>query len=356
MVMSNKRLFLLLLLAVCSWMTCLDEIDIANAERPEVGYVVQGKLLMGTASSLFEATVEQMFVYTSNINQRIRDVQVTLVGDDGQQLVLTSAPIDGVYRQNLAQSEFAVAVGKKYRLEVVLSTGEQLVSAWEEIMPLPEAGSLSWQFDELEVVGAGEVAMLAPALAYRIDASVQASEGSKAQLRWEFIDAYKITDDLGAVCYVENPFQASEVILLDGAEVSGDTVADYPLFKSLINQKHIEGYYLTAYQQALTPNSFAYWKEVAALLEREGTVFDNPAGLISTNMESPTNPEMLLFGQFSAYQQDTLRLYISREDMGSPTFYCPRPPSNQPMPPITICDGCIDAIGAAYDKPFYWEE
>lgn len=102
-------------------------------------------------------------------------------------------------------------------------------------MFLLEVGSLSWQFDELEVVGVGEVVMLVLVLVYCIDVLVWVSEGSKVQLCWEFIDVYKIIDDLGVVCYVENFFQVSEVIFLDGVEVSGDMVVDYFLFKSFIN-------------------------------------------------------------------------------------------------------------------------
>ncbi len=353
--MKKICLYLLLIGAVLHWTACLDEIEIDPAQRPETGYVIQGKLIPGEPAYA-EVKVERMFVYTSNINQAVPDAVVTLQSEDGDSYTFQQTPLNGIYQTTLNPAEFAVEVGKGYRVEVSLPEGVEIISDWDQIVAAPPTGTLGWQFDEIETQSIDGVVSRIPAISFFIDTPLRNALGEKAQLRWDFIDAYRITDDLSFICYVENPYQAGRALILDGTTVSGDAVQNFPLFKDVIGKKLIEGYYLTAYQQALSPESFRYWKEIASLLEREGTVFDNPAGRISTNLRNTQDSTALVFGYFSAFQQDTIRLYISPEDMGNPASYCPRPFTGAPMPPVTICNNCIDGLGASYDKPFYWEE
>ena len=352
-----KRTFpyLLLLIGLLGWSACLDEIEIDPLQRPETGYVVQGRLVVGNPA-FAEVKVERLFVYTSNINQAVTDAEVRLLSEAGDTYTFTGNPLDGVHRTNLLPEEFAVQPGERYRVEVRLNDGAEIISNWDQIAEAPPLGNLSWRFDEIETESEDGLVSRIPAVAYAIDAPLRTAGGQKARLRWEFIDAYRITDNLDFVCYVENPYQAGRVYLADGAAIGGDNLVQFPLFKDIIGRKLSEGYYLTAYQQSLSPGSFDYWEEVALLLEREGTIFDNPAGRIRTNMRHPADSTALVYGYFSAFQQDTIRLYISREAMGERPFYCPRPSNGQPFPPVTICDNCIAAQGAAYEKPFYWEE
>ena len=353
--MRIRGLYLMLLLGVLAWSTCLDEIEIEPADRPETGYVIQGSLVAGEPAAV-SIRVERLFFFTSNINQIVSDAQVSLVAESGTSQEIAWDAANRVYQATLDAASFPVEEGQRYRVEVSLSDGTAIESDWDEVMPAPAAGNLNWQFTEVETEGANGVISLRPGIAFSVDGPLLTSTGDAAQIRWEFIDAYRITDNLDSICYVENQHRAGQVILLDGTEVGGDAVQNYPLFSDLIGLKLIEGYYLTAYQQSLSPDAFDYWKEVQLLLEREGTVFDNPAGRVATNLRNTTDSTGIVYGYFSAYQQDTIRLFVSRGDMGNLASYCPRPPTNQPFPPITICDNCIDALGASYEQPFYWEE
>lgn len=352
--MKKITLYTLLLSGVLFCSTCLDEIDIDPAQRPETGYVIQGKLIAGMPA-VAEVKVERLFVYTSNINQAVADAEVRLVSENGNEFAFSGNPLDGIYRAELNPTDFPVQVGSRYRLEVSLSDDTEIVSAWDEVTAAPPAGTLGWQFDEIETVSDDGLVSRIPAIAFFANSSLRNTSGEKARLRWEFIDAYRITDNLSLICYVENAYQAGRLLLLDGNTISGDSIRRFPLFKDVIGRKLIEGYYLTAYQQTLSSGAFDYWREVALLMDREGTIFDNPAGRIQTNMQNLTDSTGLVYGYFSAYQQDTIRLYVSPEDMGNPASYCPRPTTGQPFPPPTICDNCIEALGASYDKPFYWE-
>lgn len=349
----NKSLSILLCGLALLLSTCLDEIEIDNADRPDDGYVVQAKLIRGEPSYV-EIKVEQLFFFTSNINRPVSDAIVSLVSKSGDQYDFQGIPLDGIYSAYLDQSAFPVTVGEEYRIEVEISPEIKLQSGWERVYEVPKATKLGWDFTEVEIVSNDGLVTLVDAVGFTITTPLQVNEES-ARLRWEFIDAYQITDDIGFSCYIENPYQNSQVFLLDGQAIGPDTLTDYPLFAVRIGIRHIDGYYLSAFQQSLSPEAFVYWEQAAALLEREGTVFDNPAGAISTNIIDIADSTRLVYGFFSAYSQDTIRRFISREEMGELDFYCPRPVTGLPNPPMTICDGCIDALGSSYEKPAYWE-
>lgn len=349
----NRLLYGLLFMLVFFAPACLDEIEIENADRPEDGYVVQAKLISGTPSYV-EVKVEQLFFYTSNINRPVNDAMVSLVKKTGERYAFQNIPLDGIYSAYLDQADFQVAVGQAYRVEVEITPEIKLQSAWEEVYATPKIDDLTWEVTEIETVSVDGLISLRPGIQFNLTTPITTST-ERARLRWEFIDAYQVTDNFNFTCYIENPYQNNDLFLLDGNTVGPDTIMEYPLFSAPLGVRHIEGYYLSVFQQALSPEAFTYWTQVAALLEREGTVFDNPAGTISSNISNPTDSTQLVYGFFSAYTQDTLRRFFSREEMGNLDFYCPRPPTTQAPPPITVCDGCIDALGASYNKPYYWQ-
>lgn len=356
--MIKKLVFkcLVLALIMVGLSACLDKITIEPADTPTNGYVVQGKLIMG-APSYFRVTVGQLFFYTSNINRPVADAEVSLVAEsDGRRITLTNQDLSNVYDTYLEPSEFPVQPGDRYRVEVLLRDDNVIISEWETILPTPKATSLGWRYKTIERVNfSGEIEEVT-GLEYIINTPLQNNEGETVALRWSFVDAYRITDNLDDTCYVENSFRSGDIFLFDGRSTSLPALTDFPLLETTINQKHIEGYYLSAFQQALSPSAYGYWQQVATLAEREGTVFDNPAGEISTNMRSIIDSTLLVHGFFTAASQDTIRLFISREDMGNLPFHCPRPPTGTGLVPASICDNCQEALGSSLTPPDYWEE
>jgi hypothetical protein len=349
----DRLLYGLLFMLVLFAPACLDEIEIENADRPEDGYVVQAKLISGTPSYV-EIKVEQLFFYTSNINRPVNDATVSLVKKTGERYLFQDIPLDGIYSTYLAQADFPVTTGQEYRIEVEITPEIKLQSDWEKIYATPQADNISWEFTEIETISVDGLISRSPGIQFNITTPISTTT-ERARLRWEFIDAYRVTDNLSFTCYIENPYQNNRLFLLDGNAVGPDTLTNYPLFSDRLGVRHIDGYYLSVFQQALSPEAFSYWEQVSALLEREGTVFDNPAGTVSSNISNISDSAQLVYGFFSAYTQDTLRRFLSRQEMGNLDFYCPRPPTTQAPPPITVCDGCIDALGASYNKPYYWQ-
>lgn len=337
---------------------CLDPIELEVPARPTRGIAVQGELIKGDPS-LFEVKVEQLFFYTSNLPRVIKDAEVTLWDDEGRSLTAPSPSLSGIYRINIPANnpDFSVNEDRRYRISVAWGDSVLVESTWESILPVPQADSIHFALSVRERVVSELLTAIDTIVSFSIDTPVrEGGAPEKARLRWEFRDAYKITDDLAQVCYIENPTQTADVFLLDATLINEESVTDYHLFDTRQNQRFIEGYYLTVFQQALSEPAFTYWEQVDQLNSQEGTIFDEPPGVITTNLTNLTDSTLLTLGFFSAYQQDTIRRYLSPADMGFPNSYCPRPPTSSPMPPITVCNDCTAATGSSLQKPPYWEE
>ncbi|MEZ4985198.1 MAG: DUF4249 family protein [Saprospiraceae bacterium] len=251
------------------------------------------------------------------------------------------------------QHQFPVKAGDAYRVKVILADGEMILSDWETIQPPTQANPLNWAFDEIETISNDGLVSTTRGISFFSNVAPVTSNGEPAQLRWEFINAYQITDDFDLTCYIETPYKENYVYLLDG-QTSPPLLPDYKLFSEALNVRHIEGYYLTVYQQSLTPQAFNYWQQVQLLLDREGSVFDNPAGAISTNLQATVDTNRIVYGYFEAFSQDTVRIFLSREDTGMLDYYCPRISPNGFVQESICNQGCITHPYASYSKPYYW--
>ena len=118
-----------------------------------------------------------------------------------------------------------------------------------------------------------------------------------------------------------------------------------------------QGYYYTVYQRSLTKGAFEHWEQTKQVIERTGNLFEPPAGRINSNFRNIEAPNDLgVFGYFSAFAQDTLRLYISPEEVGSPQLQCPRVPIQGNPCPVSACCDCLIEPGSKLEKPDFWEK
>ncbi|MEM1214036.1 MAG: DUF4249 family protein [Bacteroidota bacterium] len=354
---NNLRTVLGLLLLGWSLNSCLDEIPIELEEQPESGLVLQGQIVQGTPVSQVRVEILELFQFGNNVNRAVSNATVRIVKEGGESRLVPQQDLSGNYAVDLTQTDFPVAPGDRFRLEVSTSdTDDLIVSDWDELQETPQATALTWATTEVETVGAQDMVRLVPGIAFFISTPMRYSNGTPAKLRWKFIDAYRIVDDGLQTCYVENQYQANRVFLQDGALLAEAELTNFPLFAASIGIRHIDGYYLSVYQQSLSPASFQYWSDVQRLNEREGTIFDNPAGSIGTNWVNQTDSTRIVHGFFSAVAQDVIRVFVSREDMGGLPYYCPLPPPNGFAPAPTVCDDCLlyGGTGSSLNKPHYW--
>ncbi len=344
--------FLFLLLAFSA---CIDKIELPRPVVPDVGMLVQGKLRLGHPSTV-SVNVFELYTLSSNVPKPISGANVVLEDDEGHTLPLGSNAA-GSYLQefNPDDPNFPISTGRQYRLKVSLPNGRKYQSAWEMLQPAPKPEYVEVAFAEQEFLDNQGILVMDTFARFSINTPLTTLLSTKpARLRWELDQGYKLTDNPGKTCFVVRKFIDENVFIFNGVSAGKSSLDHYFLADTRVDARMAEGFYFLVYQQAITENAFGYFEELYQLLSKKGTLFDPPAGAIRTNIASLNEPDELTYGFFYVAQQDTVRVYISPEMAGSPSFQCPLPPRIGPGPPPNPCDDCLLDLGARLERPYWW--
>lgn len=336
--------------------SCVDIIELPKPDIPELGMLVQGKLLYGNPSAV-TVDVFELYTLSSNVPRPIGGAQVVLEDDMGHSIGIGNQSA-GTYFRALSPDnpDFPIASGRQYRVVVSLPNGKQYQSSWETLLPAPKPDSLSVTFAVKEYLDQRGETRLDSFAEFSISTELIAPQAStRSNIRWEIDQGYKLTDDPGKTCYVVRKLLADNVLALNGPTAGQDRLTNYTLAEMRVDYRFAEGFYLLAYQQAITENAYGYFDELHQLLSKKGTLFDPPVGAIRSNIVSVGNPEELTYGFFYVAQQDTLRLYVSPETASFPKVYCPLPPTNGEAANPNACDDCLLDLGAGLARPAWWE-
>ena len=157
-------------------------------------------------------------------------------------------------------------------------------------------------------------------------------------------------------CWVTQNIGVTDVGVVNGNELNGNTISDFTLFKRNVSTEFTEGYYFTVFQQSLSKAAYDYWFQVQQSLNRDGNMFEAPVGKIKSNIKNINDENEDVFGFFYATVQDTVRVYVSPEMAGNPTALCP---PNVPAPPgggcpVFVCCDCLSVERSGAAKPNWW--
>ncbi|MEM8523020.1 MAG: DUF4249 family protein [Bacteroidota bacterium] len=363
----NKKSYLKLLALVlavgCFLTACLDKIDLELQAGLDEGLVLRGELIKGEPSTLV-VRINRIFNFELSTLSPINARSVVLIDEAGNQLDIKSKA-DGLheYTFNPLVDPIQIETGGKYKIRVSMFDGRVYESALEEILPTPETGQLKTERTSVVVLNENNEPEEIPRLQFLIDAPVELKGKERnARLQWipkrtyEITDSALIFDFVPKTCYITQQLDFDNIHVLDGTQIE-ETAMDFPLSKVPINFEFAQGYYYTVYQRSLTKGAFDHWQQTKQVVERTGNLFEPPAGRIESNFENVEDPnDISVFGYFAAFEQDTLRLYISPEELNFPARECPRAPvMGDPCPVITCCD-CLGAEGSQLAKPDFWEK
>jgi hypothetical protein len=363
-IVKPKMLFIALLVAGIAG--CLDKINLDIPKGTEATIVIQGKLLKGNPS-VISVNIRRLFDFTSASRDQVAVREVLLIDEEGRSVELES-PSLGYYELEIPEnaSWFSIETGQSYQLRVATLDGRTYESMMEPLLATPEPAGLRAEIIQKQVERKPEEFIDKDFVRFFITAPLSTSEGGqKVRLRWEMTKTYRITDSPGVgegepkTCYVMESADIQHVDIFDGTAARENTLTDYVLFDEPIGSLFAEGYYLTAYQEALSEEAFRYWDNIDDLIERTNSILEPPAGKIRGNFRNVNEPDDEAFGIFYAVEQKVVRLFISPEFAGNPTKLCP--PNVPPPPgggcPLPPCCNCLDAGDfSTLIKPPYWVE
>jgi hypothetical protein len=332
---------------------CVDPIELPTPDLPEAVMVVQGKLLYGKPGKV-SVQVYVAFPASGNIIQPIGGASVNLEADNGKKLKVNAVSPAGTYERVIEadDAEFPLLVGGAYRIQVALPNGKEFRSAWDLIRDVVAADSLSVTYSEGSYVNSNGFTVIDTFMKFGIHTGLGAGD---AKFRWETDQGFRLTDNTGKTCYVVRSLLADNVFAFDGGLTAANRLSPFPLFETRVDYRFAEGFYLLVYQQHIGADAYAYFEELAVLLNKRGTLFDPPVGQIRSNITSLTDPELPTQGYFYVGSQDTIRRYISPSEARYPKRYCPLPPVNGEAPRPTSCDDCLLEQGAQVSRPAWWQ-
>lgn len=335
--------------------SCLDTIDVPLPAAFENALVVQGGLVRNGD----KATVQVLFRLASDERGQssvIRVQKANVFNDLNQQLELT-LDLDGYYKVSVADtSAFNINYGRTFYIKVTTNDGQQYESVPVVLYPSPAISSLTWKKLKKPFVNALNKPDSADFIEFYLNTTALTSPGF---LKFDIINSFKYSDQLDGkppvkTCYVTQRADVKNVLLLDIRNTTSADINNVAVYDHKLDYIFSEGYYVTVVQQAIDQLSFDYYSEINALNNRDGSIYDAPAGRISTNIYNTSESGKKAYGYFYAVAQDTARVYISPEQVGNPSRQCPVLPSETSPCPVKACCDCLILNGASLNKPDFW--
>lgn len=342
----------LFLILICS--SCISDLEFEPDRDLENSVSIQAILVKGD-------------VHTITVNTRkVRDfsgrntpvlVQTATLFNDRGQFIDIPLVATGVNRLRIAPDsrEFLIDDFMTFYIQVTTDDGRLLQSDSEQLLPVPQIDNL--RFEIIEILEIGPLGDLIPEdqVGFFIDTDALIPNSSEPlRLRWTFEEVYEVTDTPSfrdpKTCYVFQGLGAVAEIIVNPEDVGSTDLRDWRIFERDITFTYAEANTFVAMQHSLTPTAFDYFDAVRTVINRSGSAFDAPAGLIPTNLFNVDNPTEEVFGFLYATELDTARIFVPKEATGNVARRCP--PSRSDV----VCNDCLNENRSTLTRPIWWTE
>lgn len=365
MKIANTDLFTLVLISSLLLTGCFDEIAFDGSEDQLENLVVQGELALGSPSVVTVSVTQISAFEGAEIPTPVAVSSVVLADQLENTIDLIPATDPGRFYLEIPEDHptFQVQEGSAYQIRVMLESGTRYESDLEPLLAVPTPESINMAIVEREEVnefGANEIFSY---LRFFVNTPLTSSDNTqKSFLRWELEGCYRFIETVvvqapipsARTCYFKEQLNLDKVKVFNGQASSSETLTGYQILETELDSRFSRGYYLTVYQQSLSETAYEYWDKVSQVVERTGSIFEPKPGKILGNISNPEAPEEEVFGYFYTSAQDTIRLYISPEDVNNPSPPCPA--TNEGQDAIDdICFDCLLRPNSTLVKPEYWE-
>jgi hypothetical protein len=365
--LTHFRLVFYFVLLVGIFSGCLDEIDLPIEPNLDSAIVIEGHLQLGNPSTV-NITINRLFDFTANSFQPVNVREVLLLDEQNHSMPLLERSAGNYVATIEDNNPLKVEIGKSYQLQITTFDNRKIVSTPEPLLATPKPGAVNVAiFAKDRLNDDGQIVQI-DHLGFTINTPITIStDGKAARYLWTLEQTYRLSDspnrvlEDGKQCYITQPINVTNVHVLDGNEYSGSSEVSAPIYEAPINYFFSEGYYLTVFQHSLSEGAFNYWDQVRQVIDRDGNMFETPAGTIRSNFVNVDDGESTpnIFGYFYATSTDTTRFYVAPEVAGSPSMFCPWPVNQVVSPsakcPRFPCCECLEENGSQLQKPVFWD-
>jgi hypothetical protein len=342
---------------------CLDPIDLDIPLGFEETFVFQATLTKGQPST-FQLTSTRLFDFTPEGVRRVTLRSVFLEDENGQSMEI-EADGQGVYNYTFnADDPVQIEAGKSYKLLVSTFDNRRYETNLEPLLPVPEIDTLTYELINKEVIIQEEDIRFDSVVRFYVNTPlVAANTKEPIDIRWKTRRIFQITDSpiefgkFQKTCYVTEEVDVTQVQIFNGASSSAGQLSQYSIYDQTFSFHLAEGFVFELIQQSLSPGAYNYWDQISQVLERDGDMFEAPAGKIRSNFVNPDNPDDEVFGYFFATEETVARIYVPPVS-SSITNLCP-PPNlirENGTCGVAICCDCLSAEISTIIKPNFWGE
>jgi hypothetical protein len=341
--MKNIYIVLVLFLGM-TLIACLDEASLDIPKSASDGLALQGQIIKVNDKVTVNVSV-RFLTNPGGISEISRLATLFIENETGQKLEL---PFIGAAHRisfDLPNPNFDVKEGMKFKISGTSFDGKKYESDLVEMKPSPKIDRVLYEISDGQ-------------LNIKIDTKLKDEEGNKSIIKWDIENNYKYRDQLlgfppNKLCYVTSKADLLNVKMYDGRQASFEEIKNFTVYDRQVDYFLAEGYYCTVVQQALDEKTFNYFSQINDLNQRKGSIYEPPAGQITTNLKETTSSAKV-FGYFYAAVQDTMRIYVSPDAAGNPSRQCPLPPNENSICPVRSCCDCLILKGSSLDKPHFW--
>lgn len=344
-------------------MGCLDEVRLTPVGDFNDNVVIHGKLTRMEDRATVLVRAQELVPRDRFTGTRpVAIERVTLWDAAGNQRnIPASSENQGFYDEIFSGDAFEVRPGQSYRLEVELRNGKVYESTVEPLIEVPAIQSVSFaQRSALSTTDDGEI-FEQNLVVFQATTDPRRPDGQgNSRLRWSVAGVFQLTEDPlrddSPVCYLEFAPQPSDFPLFDGGTLSAiDGPLAFDVYRTGANYRFAEGMSLEVFQESLSPTAYAYWEQVKRVLNRTGTIAEDPVGEVRGNWTAVDNPEEVVYGLFYAVDRTSADIFVRPEEVGNPAFHCPQPVFDAST--ISLCNDCREAWGvdqSSYTPPIGW--
>ncbi|WP_229212716.1 DUF4249 domain-containing protein [Dyadobacter soli] len=295
--------------------SCIEPFSPPEVTNPGTYLVVDGFLNVDGDTSRFILSNTQG-VNDGSEFQREWGARLTVDAEGGENYELQERG-QGVY----VLPPTALSRDDKYRLRITRADGREYESAYVVVSKTPPIDSVTHRVD------ARRNAMM-------IYVNTHDASNQTRFYRWSFEETYEYrmpyyssltrdfkektivsrTDNIN-VCWRTLP--SRDIKLGSTIKLSQDIIRDVPVNLVDINTNKLYfGYSILVKQYGLTREAFEYWTDLAKTTQGTGSLFDPQPSQVTGNIRAKADAKELVFGYFSAAQEQKQRIFI-REALGS---------------------------------------
>ena len=339
------------------FVSCIDDIEIDLPAGNEGRLVIEGTAELSPDIYRFIVTVGQTQQLTEPLEKLRQDADIRLMYDgaevmsllNGREAIYSIDSLESVLGNNVREGSF--------NIKVSLPDGSVFTASNQTFIKRPPLGYISLGTVVREELNQNNFILDREYVKVFMNTPVINENEERVSFRWDLTGVYRFPEITWSEdpfffakdCYVNDFPPENRVNVLNSKEISTADASEYEIGELIADYRFHAGYYFTVIQKAFGAETAGYWQDVQRGLNREGTIFDAPAGPIRSNISQIDGNAKDVVGYFYTSTVDTLRHLSTQDETGNQPHLCAFQYVSE-----TCCD-CLEIFSSSLEKPHYWK-